>query len=80
MDVNRQNVEPGDGPNRITFGLPIPVSLVEWFFEHFSHNIHGMDERKVQGIVQMMHATRTIREPLMIYVDDEDAHVQLYFG
>ena len=80
VDVDRRDAEPGDGPRRITLGLPVPFGLVTWFFETFGHNIHGMDRGKVDGIVQMMHATKNSKEPLMINVDDNDAHVQVFIG
>ncbi len=80
IDVDRRDVRPGDGPRHITLGFPIPFGFVAWFFETFGHNINGMSKGKVEGIVQMMHATKDSGEPLMINVDDDDAHVQIYIG
>ena len=80
VDVDRRNAEPGDGPKHITLGFPIPFGLVAWFVETFGHNINGMDRGKVEGIVQMMHATKDSKEPLMVNVDDDDTHVQVYIG
>jgi hypothetical protein len=80
VDVDRRDAKPGDGPRHITLGFPIPFGFVMWFFETFGHNINGMDKGKVDGIVQMMHATRESGEPLMVNVDDDDAHVQVYIG
>jgi len=80
VDVDRRNAKPGDGPRHITLGFPIPFGFVAWFFETFGHNIDGMNKGKVEGIVQMMHATRESGEPLMINVDDDDARVQVYIG
>jgi hypothetical protein len=80
VDVDRRDAKPGDGPQRITLGFPIPFGLVTWFFETFGHNINGMDRGKVEGIVQMMHATKDSKEPLMVNVEDDDAHVQVYIG
>ena len=80
VNVDRRNAKPGDGPRHITLGFPIPFGFVAWFFETFGHNISGLDSRKAEGIVQMMHATRDTKEPLMINVDDDDAHVQVYIG
>jgi len=34
----------------------------------------------VEGIIQMMQATKDSNEPLMVNVDDDDAHVQVYIG
>ena len=80
VDVDRRDAEPDHGPRRITLGFPIPFGMVSWFFETFGHNINGMSRNKVQGIVQMLQAARDTREPLMINVDDDDAHVQVYIG
>jgi len=80
INVDRRDAKPGDGPKHITLGFPIPFGLVAWFFETFGHNIHGMNKAKVEGIVQMMHATKDSGAPLMVNVDDDDAHVQVYLG
>ena len=80
VDVDRRNAKPGDGPRHITLGFPIPLGFVAWFFENFGHNFTGMSRGRVDGIVQMMNATRDSKEPLMINVDDDDAHVQVYIG
>jgi len=80
VDVDRRNVEPDGGPQRITLGLPIPLDLVAWFFDKFGHNINGMDNVKVNGIVQMLRATKESSEPFMVNVDDDDAHVQVFIG
>ena len=39
-----------------------------------------MSRGRAQGIVEFMKATRDTNEPLMINVDDDDAHVQVYIG
>jgi len=80
VDVDRRDAKPGDGPKHITLGFPIPFGFVAWFFDNFGHSIKGMDKNKVEGIVQMMHATKDSNEPLMVNVDDDDAHVQVYIG
>jgi SHOCT-like protein len=80
VDVDRRDAKPGDGPRRITLGFPAPLGLVAWFFQNFGHNIHGMDRGKMQGIVEMINATRDSKEPLMVNVDDDNAHVQVYIG
>jgi hypothetical protein len=80
VDVDRRDAKPGDGPKHITLGFPIPFGFVMWFFDTFGHNINGMNKSKVDGIVQMMHATKESGEPLMVNVDDDDAHVQVYIG
>ena len=80
IDVDRRDARPGDGPRHITLGFPIPLVFVAWFFENFGHNFNGMNKGRVDGIIQMMNATKDSKEPLMINVDDDDAHVQVYIG
>lgn len=80
INVDRRNAREGDGPRHITLGFPLPLGLLAWFFRNFGHNIHGMNRGKVEGIVQMMNATRDSAVPLMINVDDNDEHVQLFIG
>jgi len=80
VDVDRRDAKPGDGPKHITLGFPIPLGFVEWFFENFGHNFTGMSRGRVDGIIQLMKATKDSKEPLMINVDDDDAHVQVYIG
>ena len=80
VDVNRKDAKPGDGPKHITLGFPIPFGLTMWVMENFGHNINGMNRRQVDSIVEMMKATKDSNEPLMVNVDDDDAHVQVYIG
>lgn len=80
VDVNRKDAKPGDGPKHITLGFPAPLGFAAWFFDNFGQSLKGMDRSKVDGIVQMMRATRDSDEPLMVNVDDDEAHVQVYIG
>lgn len=82
MDVDRRNAKAGDGPRHITLGLPLPLGLVAWFFRTFGHNIRGMSQGRVDGIVQMLEVTRDSGEPLIINVDNRDdgERVQLFIG
>lgn len=78
INVDRRNAE--DGPRHITLGFPLPLGFVAWFFRTFGHNLHGMNHKKAEGIVQMMEATRESGEPFMVNVDDDDDHVQVFIG
>ena len=80
VDVDRRDVRPGDGPKHITLGFPMPLGFVGWFFQTFGHNISGMNKDRVESIIQMVNATKESGEPLMVNVDDDDAHVQVYIG
>ena len=80
VDVNRRNVGPDDGPRRITLGFPLPLGLVGWFFSTFGSNLQGLGPKKGKAIAEMIEATKNSNEPLMINVDDDDEHVQVYIG
>ncbi len=80
VNVDRRDWKPGDGPRHITIGFPMPSGLIAWFFRSFGHNIPGMDRNKREGIIQMMNAMDESDEPLMVNVDDDDAHVQVFIG
>ncbi|MCC6299669.1 MAG: hypothetical protein IT314_10245 [Anaerolineales bacterium] len=80
VDVDRRNAKPGDGPRHITLGFPAPLGLMGWFFNTFGQSIEGMGKGKGQAIAEMMEAARKSDEPLMVNVDDDDAHVQVYIG
>lgn len=80
VNVDRRDWKPGDGPRHITLGFPMPSGLIAWIFRTFRHNIHGMSRGKAEGIIQMMNAMDESDEPLMVNVDDDDAHVQVFIG
>ncbi|GAB4458585.1 MAG: hypothetical protein Kow0070_12480 [Anaerolineales bacterium] len=80
VNVDRKDAKPGDGPKHITLGFPAPLGLLAWFFDTFGHNFKGMSRGKAEGVVQMMRAARDLDEPLMVHVDDDEAHVQVYIG
>jgi hypothetical protein len=80
VDVDRRDAKPNDGPKHITLGFPIPFGLSMWFIQNFGHTIKGMNKSQVESIVTMMKATKDSEEPLMVNVDDDEAHVQVYIG
>lgn len=80
INVDRRDVKPGDGPKHITLGFPLPLGLVGWFLSTFGQNMNGLGKGKGQAIAEMIEATKHSSEPLMINVDDDDGHVQVYIG
>jgi len=80
INVDRRDAKPGDGPKHITLGFPLPLGLVGWFFSTFGQNITGLGKGNGQAIAEMIEATKHSNEPLMINVDDDDEHVQVYIG
>ena len=80
INVDRRDVKPGDGPKNITLGFPLPLGFVAWFFNTFNGNIQGLVRAKGHQISELIDAARHTTEPLMINVDDDEAHVQVYIG
>ena len=80
INVDRRDAKPGDGPRNITLGFPLPLGLVGWFFGAFGRSLQGLGKGKGQAIAEMIEATKHSSEPLMINVDDDDEHVQVYIG
>lgn len=80
INVDRRDVKPGDGPRNITLGFPLPLGLASWFFNTFGANLQGLGPQKGQAIADMLEATKHTNEPLMVNVEDDDAHVQVYIG
>ncbi len=80
VNVDRRYAE--DWPRNITLGFPLPLGLTSWFLRNFGHNIHGLGNTNVDDIIQILDATRTSGEPLIVNVNDDDQgeHVQVYIG
>jgi hypothetical protein len=80
INVDRRDAKPGDGPRHITLGFPLPLGLVGWFFSTFGQIMSGLGRDKGRAIAEMIEAAKHSNEPLMIHVDDDDEHVQVYIG
>jgi|SRR5215207_7298529 len=82
VDVDRRNAKAGDGPRRITLGFPLPLGFIAWFFRTFGSNLHGMSGGRVEGIIQILNATKDSNEPFIVNVNDRDdgEHVRVFIG
>ncbi len=70
VDVHQK---PGERPQRITLGFPVPLGLVAWFVRNFGHHIRGMDRKRTNEIVEMIKLTASSNAPLIVNAqDDED--------
>lgn len=80
--VNVDRSRSGDGPKRIFLGFPLPLGLAGWFLRTFGNRIEGLKHTNVDEVVQAISMAKTIREPLIVNVDDgEDGErVQVYIG
>ncbi len=79
VDVHQK---PGEKPERIFLGFPLPLKLASWGMRTFGHHIPEMDKTKVAGIVQVIETGFTGEEPLVVNVDEgeEGERVQVYIG
>jgi TRAP-type C4-dicarboxylate transport system permease small subunit len=71
-----------DWPKRIFLGFPLPLGLAGWFLRTFGNHIEGLKQTNVDEVVQAISATKAIKEPLIVNVDEgEDGErVQVYIG
>jgi hypothetical protein len=89
VDVNQK---PGQRPQRIFLGFPLPLKFITWLFRivklFFPHLLKELDEDKggpgMEGVIKMMELVDhgfTGDQPLVVNVDDDDGErVQVYIG
>ncbi len=80
--VNVDRSRSDDGPKRIFLGFPLPLGLAGWFLRTFGNHIEGLRHTNVDEVVSAISTAQTIREPLIVNVDDSDdgERVQVYIG
>jgi hypothetical protein len=73
--------EPGERPQHITLGFPIPLGLLGWLLRTFGRFVPGMDRQRVDDILRLL-ATADAHGPLIVNVDEGDRgeRVQVYIG
>ncbi len=79
VDVRQR---PGQSPQRITLGFPIPLRLVAWGMRNFGRNLPGMQDGQAETVAELIQATASSNAPLIVNAqDDEDGErVMLYIG
>jgi len=79
VDVHQ---EPGEWPQRITLGFPIPFGLVSWGLRNFGHYARDINQVQIDAILEALDASKTLNEPLIVDVDEGDGgeRVQVYIG
>ena len=82
LDVDRPYAKRGDGPRHITFGLPLPLGIIDWFLRTFGNYFQGLSRSRVEGMIHLMNATRNSNEPFILNIDDSDdgEHVRIFIG
>ena len=73
--------EPGEWPQHITLGFPVPLGLLGWTLRNFGHYAHGVDRERVDDVLTLL-ATADAHGPLIVNVDEGDhgERVQVYIG
>lgn len=79
VDVNQK---PGEKPQRIFLGFPLPLKLIAWFFRTFGNKIEDLKESNVDEVIQVLETGFTGEDPLVVHVDEgEDGErVRVYIG
>ncbi len=79
VDVHQK---PGNHPQRIFLGFPLPLKLTAWFLRNFGHNIPDLKKTNVDEIIQVIETGFSGDEPLVVNVDEGDKgeRVQVYIG
>jgi len=79
VDVHQK---PGQRPERIFLGFPLPLRLTAWFLRVFGPMIPSLRKTNVDEVIQVIETGFTGNEPLIVNVDDGEAgeRVQVYIG
>jgi hypothetical protein len=83
VDVQQK---PGERPQRIFLGFPLPLKFTAWFLRTFKNKIpdlkNEIGDKPIEEIIEVMDQSFTSDEPLVVNVDEgEDGEkVQVYIG
>jgi hypothetical protein len=83
VDVQQK---PGDKPQRIFLGFPLPLKFTAWFLRTFKNKIpdlkRELGDKPIEEIIEVMDQSFTSEEPLVVNVDEgeEGEKVRVYIG
>jgi hypothetical protein len=79
VDVQQK---PGDHPERIFLGFPLPLKLATWFLRTFGPIIPSLEKINLDAVLLAIETGISDEEPLLVDVEeDEEGHrVQVYIG
>ena len=79
VDVQQK---PGEKPQRIFLGFPLPLKLTAWFLRTFGHKIDDLKHTNVDEVIQVIETGFSGDEPLIVNVDegDDGERVKVYIG
>ena len=71
----------GEKPERINFGLPLPLSLAKWLFTAFGDKFTGLEDKNIGDFPTILENLSS-EEPFYLHVnDDEDGEeVEIFIG
>lgn len=73
--------QPGEWPQHITLGFPMPLGVLRWALRNFGHYARDMDQARAQEFLSLLGSTN-FHEPLVVNVDEggNGERVQVYIG
>ncbi len=79
VDVQQK---PGDHPQRIFLGFPLPLKLTAWCLRNFGHYIPSLGKTNIDEVIQVIESGFSGDEPLIVNVDegDEGERVRVFIG
>jgi hypothetical protein len=74
--------KPGEHPQRIVLGFPLPLRLTAWFLRTFRNHIPELEKTSADEILVALDETTSTDAPLVVNVDegDDGEKVQVYIG
>jgi hypothetical protein len=72
---------PGEWPQHITLGFPLPLGLLGWFLRTFGSFIPGMEGQRADEIMTLLE-TMDAHGPLIVNANEDERgeRVQVYIG
>ncbi len=79
VDVQQK---PGEKPQRIFLGFPLPLRLTAWFMRTFAHKIDDLKDKNMDKVIEVLESGLSGDAPLIVNVDEgEDGErVKVYIG
>ncbi len=74
--------KPGQRPQRIFLGFPLPLKFTAWFLRTFGPMIPNLRKTNIDEVTQLIETGFSGNEPLVVNVDegDDGERVRVYIG
>jgi hypothetical protein len=79
VDVHQK---PGERPQHIFLGFPLPLKFAAWFLRTFGPMIPGLHKTNLDEVIQVLDTGFNGKEPLIVNADegDDGERVRVYIG